>query len=205
MIGALFHRVFSNPSQIYNKLLLAAVHGDHRKLKGLLPLVDPSVLGPEALMNACINEHHKCVELLLPLTPTKDRRTVAKRLAEYGPEGTLLLLIEHDPDFAPMLLVNAVTGKNFKTAALLSGLTDTKHNNSLALQWAVVTGQHNMVDLLFETSDPEVALENIQKQHPHNSQRWAWFEEYIARTQKQEILSNIEDSSLLLPRTKRKM
>ena len=207
MIGTFFHRVFSNRSEIFSELLLAAEDGHFRKVKCLLPLVDPDVLGHRPLMFACMRGHTKCVELLLPLATTEDRRTVAKHIAEHGPTSTLKLLVDYDPEFAPILLVQAVAGKNCNTTTILCGLTDPKHQDSLALQWAVITGQKDMAQLLLDVSDPQAALLSIQKQHPDESHRWEWFEDLIAHTQKQKILSEIGQPQNEEPsqRSKRKM
>lgn len=207
MIGALFHRVFPNRSKIATELILAAEDGDHNKVQRLLPLADPSVLGSRALLVACRGGHVPCMQLLLPLASIEDCQTVAQLVAEHGPPEALELLVKHDPDFAPMLLVHAVTGKNLQTATVLSQLTDPRHKDSLALQWAVVTGQKDMVDILFPVSDPEAALFCIQKQHANRPEHWAWFYDRVVELQKQKILSELKESGMGLPseRSKRKM
>lgn len=205
MIATLFHRVFSNRSKIATELILAAMDGDHKKVKRLLPLTDHRVLGSRALLLACQGGHLQCVELLLPLASIEDCQTVSQLVAEHGHPESLKLLVEHDPDFAPMLLVHAVTGKNLQTATVLSELTNPKYKDSLALQWAVVTGQKDMVDILFPVSDPEAALFCIQKQHADRPQRWTWFYDRVMETQKQKILSEIGEGLVASERPKRKM
>lgn len=207
MIGTLFHRLFSKRSQMSSQLILAAEDGDHRKVKRLLPLTDPQTLGSRALLVACHKSHWECVKILLPLTSLEDIQSVSQQVAQNGPADILPLLVEHDPELAPILLVHAVTGKNIKTTRVLCALTDPKYKDSLALQWAVITGQKDMVDILFSVSDPQAALVGIQNQHAENPQRWSWFEARIAHMQKQKILSEIgqpenESSS---QRSKRKM
>jgi len=208
MIGALFHRVFSKRSKISAELILAAEDGDHKKVKRLLTVADPEALGSRALLVACQKGHLECVKLLLPLASLEDSQSVGKQLAEHGtsPEA-LALLVNHDPKFAPMLLVHAVTGKNLKAVTVLSELTDPKYKDSLALQWAVVTGQEDIVDVLFDVSDPKAALFCIQKQHTDSPQHLAWFYDRVMENQNQKILSEIGGhvNGLSLERPKRKM
>ena len=196
MIGTLFHRVFSKRSKISAELILAAENGDHKKVKRLLPVADPNVLGSRALLVACQNGHLECVKLLLPLASLEDTQSVGQQLAEHGPScDALALLVDHDPEFAPMLLVHAVVGKNVKTATVLSKLTDPKHKDSLALQWAVMTGQEDMVDVLFDVSDPKAALYCIEKQHADLPQRWSWFYDRVMQVEQQKILSAIVEDA----------
>lgn len=206
MIGTLFHRVFSNRSKISTELILAAENGDHKKVKRLLPLADPHVLGSRALRVACQKGHVECVKLLLPLASLEDSQSVGQHVAEHGPStDALAFLVAHDLEFAPTLLVHAVVGKNIKAAAILSELTDPKHKDSLALQWAVVTGQKNMVNILLDVSDPEAALFCIQKQHADRPQRWTWFYDLVMEAQKEKILSEIGEGLVPSERPKRKM
>lgn len=202
----LFHRVFSNRSKISSELILAAGNGDHKKVKRLLPVADPNVLGSRALLVACQKGHLECVKLLLPLASLEDTQSIGQQLAEHGPScDALALLVHHDPEFAPMLLVHAVAGKNIKAATVLSELTDPKHKDSLALQWAVLTGQEDMVNVLFDVSDPKAALGCIQKQHADQPQRWSWFYDRVMQVEQHQILSAaVEDFGPLQP-SRRKM
>lgn len=133
-----------------NELLRkAAVSGNIKSLKRLIPLSDPTCDNSSALVAAATFGHIECVKLLIPVSQP-EKSYALYWAAYYG---------------------------NTHIVELLLPVSDPFFKESLALQGATKNGHKNCMDLLCPVSDPTVALHALKNQYPHEPQKWLHLEE----------------------------
>lgn len=119
-----------------NQLIKAAAAGDDDEVRRLIPLADAK--SNEAL-KAAIHAHSSvCVEMLLPVSDLSD-------------------VVEING-----LLLRAVESLDAACVQLLIPVCNPKFNDSYPLQVAVIRGYTNIVDALFDASEPRAALKYLQ-------------------------------------------
>lgn len=172
------------------QLFEAARTGNDEEVRRLIPLSNTK--NNEAL-NAAIHHHHAaCVELLLPVSDLSD------------------------PDEINSMLLWAVESIDLASVKLLIPVCNPKRNKSYPLQVAVLRDYTDIVNVLFDASEPREALENLQKSFPkgHNrgggviEDRVAQFQKRVERfesEQQREVLTTEINSDNNPVKNKQKM
>jgi len=152
-----------------NMLLISAITENNiAKVRELIPLCDIQAYHNEALHTAIRYRRMECIKVLLAAVtpPLKDNN----------------------------LLVSAASNGDLAMVRLFLPVTDPKDQNSKALQVCAMHCCANpiykpIVDFLFEVSDPEIALTEIQRQRPCEPLRWAYLEERVVQKRLRATLS----------------
>lgn len=149
-------------------LISAITEGNIEKVLELIPLCDIQAFHNEALNTAVKYKRVECVNALIAAAnePIKDSR----------------------------VLVTAVEAGNLEMVRLLLPVTDPKGHNSEALQSAAMHCSRkpvykSIVDLLFDVSDPEIALFELKKKMPSEPYRWCYLEERVEQKRLHTTLS----------------
>lgn len=130
----------------------AAMRGNIKEVKRLLPLSDPTYNRSSALNAAATFGHTKCVELLIPVSQP-EKSYALYWAAYYGHTDIVAMLIP---------------------------VSDPHHKQSMALQSAAKNGHKECVDLLYPVSDPSAAIQALQTEYPDDPQKWQILEELEA-------------------------
>lgn len=133
-----------------NELLRkAAMSGNTKSVKRLIPLSDPTCDNSLALVAAATFGHTECVKLLIPVS-RPEKSYALYWAAYYG---------------------------NREIVEMLIPVSDPLHNESVALQGAVKNGHKSCVDLLYPVSDSKAALHALKTQYPDEPQKWQHLDE----------------------------
>lgn len=119
-----------------NMLLLweAAKQGNVDEVRRLIPISHCADWNSRPLINAVYGGHVECVRLLIPVSNPKDYNKALWFASGRDSVECVKLLLE---------------------------VADPLHNNSQALQSAVIHKNQEIVDLLYPLSDPDAALKQI--------------------------------------------
>lgn len=149
-------------------LLTEAAHnGNVRTIKRLLSSCDATLLNHtwDALRYAATSGHVECVAALIPYS---------------------------DPKAYNSQILKWVVGRNMEDShleciRLLIPVSDCKADGSAALVEAVMNKDFSCMELLYPYSDPYQALDSLKTKHPEFLQHYALLEEFIARTQREQL------------------
>jgi len=149
-----------------NQLIKAAAAGGNEEVRRFIPLAD--ACNNEALKAAIHNHNSVCVEMLLPVSDLSD-------------------VVEING-----LLLWAVESLDAACVKLLIPVCNPKFNDSYPLQVAVLRGYTNILDALFDASEPRAALKCLQNfveslgGGGEIEQRVAQFQERIEKCESQQ-------------------
>lgn len=185
--------------------MVAARDGHTDKVRRLIPISDPKSNDSAALYWAAANGHAECVRLLAPVSDANsDEASPLFKSAQRGyQECVQLLLPATDPiHYSRALDFAAMEGEAACVKILMSVVNTDERSN--ALRTASRYSRHDVVDLLFEASAPETALDVLMQQYPNTPQYWHYLKDKVeifnAQQQKQVLQNEIGHSGMSVVR-----
>lgn len=164
-------------------------------MRRLTPISDPTDNDSEALRNAVSQGHVECAKLLALVS---DAYIGLKESAWHGNVDLLAFFIPLcDPKTDSTALRWAARHGSLECVELLLPHIDPKANHSAALWSAALSLQWEMVDRLWEASDPWDAISHIQSKHPNREDALEPLERKACEQQKSVLAQHVTTSAVL--------
>ena len=186
-----------------HKLREASGHGHTDEVRRLIPISNPKFNDSQALIWAAAHGHTECVELLIPVSnanSSDDAAPLFKSAQNGHTECVQLLLSVTDPIHYPRALNFAAMEGRRDCVEILMRVTDPTDEHSNALRTASRYSRHDIVDVLFEASAPETALDILMGQYPNTPQYWQYLKDKVetfhAQQQNQVLRKEIAHSGV---------
>lgn len=178
----------------------AAYYGRIDEVRRLIPISDPTDNDSEALRNAVSQGHLECAKLLAVVS---DAYMGLKESAWHGNVDLLAFFIPLcDPKTEDSIALHwAARHGYFECVELLLPHSDAKAHHSAALWRSALCLQWEMVDRLWEVSDPWDAISHLQSHYPNREDAREPLERKACEQQK-VVLNQHVTTPLVLQRKK---
>lgn len=188
-------RLFSSSDRAEKKqaVIEAASAGCTQCLEYLLSKMDFDSLYDirgACFMAAMASNYTDCIELLIPFWDHADRGSFINTAIYHDRIETLNFLIQKgwSEEHYNTALSFAARKGHVKCVKSLLPVANSKAECSRAL-WEATVGRHTeCMELLYDYSDPHIALEVLRGRFPHKAKSYALLEDLIARKQREHLL-----------------